>query len=273
MRRLFGALMALTGLLILPATVQAASPPPQAVAMEMVIVIPKGRTLRVFQQVVLRQPHPVVVGVLSHAAHLRVIGGKMESLGIAGAKVLPTGSRFAVRYQVPWNGHSSTLALTNAETTKALVVLTMPQVGLPPILNPRWQSIGEGRIPGVPNSPVFQEYATTRVPAGERVPVVLERNLGGPADSLYAGPGTYSWAGHLALWLMGILALLGIWVAFYWRPVPQDAMSDDRRRRLLGELAALRAAQTRGELTEDGYHRERADILSLLSGNGRSPDA
>ncbi len=274
MRRVLGAFLALMGgLLLFPVAVQAAPSLSQPIAMEMVIIIPKGHALRVFQQVVLPQSKPVVLGILSQSSHLRVIGGKLDAFSDREARVLPTGSRFAVRYQVPWNGHSSTLAFTNPETTKALVVLTTPRVGLPPILNPRWQSMGEGRIPGVPNSPVFQEYAATRVLAGQRVPLVLERNTGGPADALYTGPGTYPGAGHVALWLMGILILLCGWLAFNWRPVPQETLSDDRQWRLLGELAALRAAKRRGELTEDGYQRERADILRLISGIRRSSDA
>lgn len=253
--------------------VMAAGMPPTPVSTEMVILIPHGRHLAVFQQVVEARRGPTSVGLIDRTRAVHVIGGHLTSPGHGKmVRVTPTGRRFALRYTVPWNGQDRTMSWQSPQAVGSLLVLTPPKIDLPPVLNPAWQAVGQGRIPGVPNSPVFKEYETGQVHGGESLSLVLEKIRAGLPDGLYNGPGTYPWAGRVAQWMIGILALGAIGLATNGKRLTERPQPPDPGVRLLGELAYLRAAYKRGELAEDAYDRERQQIIQQLDSQGVAPD-
>ncbi|NMP23577.1 hypothetical protein [Sulfobacillus harzensis] len=272
MRRWLMGIAVMGGLLGLSPMAHAETTPSGPILMEMVVLIPHGHRLAIFQQMVLKSRTPADIGLLPGHGGIEIIGGKRLTSANRTVEVVPQGRHLALRYSVPWNGQSISLSIFNPSEVRALLLLTPPRVGLPPILNPALQSLGQGRLPGVPNSPVFQEYGTTAVHAGQSLTLVLERNHGASTDALYTGSGNYPWAGRLAEWGLGILALGGLWLALNWRRVPRHAASGDMRFRMLAELAAIRSAFRRGEISEEGYQTQRSEIVRLLKDSQGASD-
>jgi len=238
--------------------------------MEMVVVMPEPHYLAVYQQWVMNRAQPVTVGILTGARGLSGYGGRIAATGNGYAVVQPNGTKFAVRYQVPWNGQSASLAIPAYETTNALVVLTPTSLTVPAVLNPSWAPAGKGRIPGIPHSPVFFEYVTTNVAQGQTVPLVIE----GAGAGLAANPGLYQGTGNHPGWgtgfllAIGLVALGGVALALNWKPVTGYSRRRYVREQLLSELAVLQASYRRGEIPEDAYLAERRTLLSALAAIG-----
>ena len=188
------------------------------VSMEVVIVIPKGRTLAIFQQVVWRSSATSgVVATLPHARHLRAIDASLLHQGSSSAVIQSSTGRFALRYSVPWNGHSASVTMATPASVGGLLVLTPRSLVLPPVLNPLMQGSGQGRIPDVPNSPVFKEWGASHIAAGTPVMMVLEQAAPmAPARQLGTYPGV-----ALLFQVSMVLASIGaLVVALNRRPCP-----------------------------------------------------
>ncbi len=233
----------------------AASVSAPTVRMEMVIVIPKGHRLAIFQQVVWQsQGGSGLVATLPGARNLRSIDAHLLYSGPSGALVnTPTG-RFALRYSVPWNGHSSSLTLPTPASLGALLVLTPGSVVLPPVLNPLLQESGRGRIPGVPNSPVFREWGASAIHAGTPVMMVFEQAAPlAPARKT----GTYPGAALAFQTGMALASLGALLVALNRR---SDLVS---RSGVWERLAEIRARYVRGVISADELQGEVRNVLAL----------
>lgn len=241
----------------------AASPRPTAVSQEMIIIIPHGRSLAIFQQVLLKNTHgrrSEDVGVLSQARDIRGIG--VQTIGKAPglAEALHPSSRFSLRYLVPWDTRSSSLSLVSPAPIHTLIVLTEPNLTLPQILNPVLAPVGQGRIPNVSNSPTFDEYVGQKLGAGTRIPIVLEGQAAAPAV------GTHPRLARVFELLMGLAALGAIVWATRWKPAGTGLSF--RQRRLLSQLASLTREFYQGTLDEDRYRDQRHALLSALRETG-----
>lgn len=242
------------------------------IAMDMVLLIPEGHRLAIFDQVALDHPvSRVVMGMFVGAKDVKGIGASIVSHGSDAAIVEPQGARFAVRYSVPWNGRSASLLLPTVLPIKGLLVLIPARMALPPILNPSLASVGQGRIPDVADSPVFKEYATGNVAQGQSVPVVLERYAVNAAIPLSSASGNYPRVAMLFKLLIGLLGMGALAWALNWRVgVPGDARRGQRER-YLRDMAGLKAAYQRGELEEGAFEREYRELLKVLHGVWDAP--
>lgn len=241
--------------------------------MEMLIVIPDGHRLAVFQQVALDRPAgSAAVGIAQGTATRAVtgIGARVLSESTGRVMVVPQSQRFALRYSIPWNGRSGSFRLVSPVAVGGLLVLMPPRLSLPPVLNPSLESIGKGKIPGVRHSPTFAEYGTTHVGAGQTVPVVIEKTSASPQQG---SAGTYPGAARMLEWAMGVMAFGGLIMALNWRSGALSDVGAAYRARCLGELASLRAAFRRGDLDADVYQAERQELLASLGRVWRTPDA
>ncbi|AEJ41552.1 hypothetical protein TPY_3400 [Sulfobacillus acidophilus TPY] len=271
MMRRMGLWALLLAVLVWGPPVKAASLPIGGKAeMEMVVVMPEPHYLAVYQQWVMNMAQPVTVGILTGARSLSGYGGRIAATGNGYAVVQPNGTKFAVRYEVAWNGQSASLAIPAYETTNALVILTPTSLTVPSVLNPSLAPAGKGRIPGIPHSPVFYEYATTNVAQGQTVPLVIER----AGSALAANPGLYQGTGNHPGWgtgfllAIGLVALGGVALALNWKPVTGYHRRRYVREQLVSELAILEASYRRGEIAEDAYRAERQTLLSALAAIG-----
>lgn len=234
------------------------------IGMEMLILIPRGHHLSAFEQI-MQAPHAqasLSIGMLTGARKVRVVGASLLHRSGATVVVRPTSQHPAVRYRVPWNGHSVALRLQPPDRIGALVVLVEPSLRLPAVLNPTLGAVGQGRIPGVPNSPIFDEYGASRLSSDRPIPLVLEHVLAGVGGS----QGNHPAVAHLFELMAGLASLAAVYAALYWRPVAPPTGPVDRA---LQDLAATLAAFRRGELDADRYRSRRRELLEQIRSGGR----
>lgn len=268
MRRMMAALGALLALGMAAPSAYAAATPAPIVTLEMLILIPQHHTLAVFQQMALSEANPAApIAILPGARQIAGIGSKVSRIGPDTVMVRSRDARFALRYTVPWNGRSAALGLVSRLRLKELLVLTPPNVVLPPVLNPVLAWAGQGRIPLVPNSPAFEEYGTQNVAPGQSLPIVLEHRQAssGPVEVV----GNHPAMALVFELLAGLIALLGIGFALNWRPVREKSPEDPER--YWAALAALVSAYRRGEVAESEYQRDREQLTTLLTQVGEGP--
>ncbi|MCL6563795.1 MAG: hypothetical protein K6U87_12395 [Firmicutes bacterium] len=245
----------------------AASTPTSKVGMEMLVLLPEKGQLAVYQQVAMKPPLPnPVIGILRGASQVSVVGAQASLLSGDAVRVNGSPSSFAIRYFVPWNQRSATLTLPLYLASNALVLLIPSQLSVPQVLNPALASMGSGKIPGIANSPVFQEYATANLPQGEGFTIVVERaGLTATGQSPVLPAPTSPWVsrGFEAAILAAVAG--GLLLAVNWKPAWRWSYGLSMRERLLRELATLDASYRRQEMAEEDWHRNRAEILQALS--------
>lgn len=240
---------------------------PGKIGMEMVVLLPSHGTLAVFEQVdmstVATDP---VIGIIPHARGVEGIGGNI--IRISSNYVVMNGSptKFALKYDVPWNGKSDTLLLPAYLATNTLVLLAPSSLSLPEVLNPSLVPAGKGKLPGIANSPVFHEYATSNLQAGQGFQAVIEAQAITQTGNSLLMPsgGSYPVVGSIFEALLVLLGLGGIVIGIYWRPLYQYSRKRALREQLLSELAVLEASYRRGEVADDAYLAQRAELMANL---------
>ncbi|MCY0907523.1 MAG: hypothetical protein OWR62_03935 [Sulfobacillus thermotolerans] len=236
-----------------------------SIRLEMLVLLPERGRLAVYEQITwatrVRDP---VIGILPQAQAIHT--STRASVEPGGILAMQGHSlQASARYDVPWNGRSGQYRLP-AMSSIGTVALLIPQgVRAPAVLNPTWVLKERGKIPGVANGPVFKEYITTMVSAGESVPIVLEgKGEVGPTMSFQPqGP---RWAMPTLSGLMMGLMVGVVLIVKRWRPVPsgqESGLADWDR--LLRELAVLEAAHSRREVPRDFYEAERKELRHALA--------
>ncbi|PSR23553.1 MAG: hypothetical protein C7B47_15770 [Sulfobacillus thermosulfidooxidans] len=194
---------------------------PEPVAMEMVMMLPIQHHLAIYEQWVFSHPpRDVILGILPGATHLRAIGGHIDSRDAHDVIITAPENSCAVRYQVPWNGHSGAYTLPSYGSTGVVVLLVPPSLAMPAVLNPSLAFNGQGRIPlpKMASSPVFNEYVTSHLMAGSALPLIVEqaKNLVSPSSTRFAGH-LYPGMGQGFQIAMLLLSATAILMAFSWR--------------------------------------------------------
>lgn len=251
--------VALTWIILSPAAHATSTYSRSRVSLDMIILIPHGRELAVFQQVVFSQAMGGVtpVGIFSHAQTPRVIGGQLVRRQSGIVWVLPRTTRLALRYRIPWNKQSLATEIDSPMKVGTLVVLAEPTITLPEILNPVWAPVGEGRIPGVANSPTFDEYASRALRVGQRVPLVVES---GPMSLGVKSTGNHPGVARAFKLAMALFMLAAVVGAMHWRKASQHSAFSIALQR----LARLAAALRQGTIDVESYYTQRQRILRQL---------
>lgn len=244
------------------------------IRMEMVVVLPQKGHLAVFQQVDLPQGGGVAtIGVPFGASGVTAMGATLLRQSASAVVLKNPQAKLALRYNVPWNGQSLDLVLPAYAAVQSLVFLVPSQLTVPSVLNPALSPNGKGKIPGIANSPVFREYATSNVAQGQGFRVVLEKSgvksSGGSA--LFANSGSYPALGSVFQGLLVLLAAGAVILAFNWRPAYRFSRNPLIRRQLLHELALLDASFGRGELNQAAYDTRRRELMGELQSVWDSP--
>lgn len=254
-----------------------AAAPPKSITMEMLVFLPQKGSLAVYQQVALAgSAESAKIGILAGARQIQALGAQIASKSSGAVVVSGSPHSFALKYLVPWNDRSATLNVTQYLGVKALVVLVPPSLVAPTVLNPSLASAGEGKIPGVANSPKFKEFATTQISPGEQFSVVLESKAVAAANAgtgTLPHNGTYPQMGTLFRVLLVLLGLGGCYLAVNWKPLHGRLPNRLRQEQLLGELAGLDAGHRHREVSEDDWLRNRQELLEELGTvwDGRHP--
>ncbi len=234
---------------------------------EMLVLLPDGQHLAVYEQVSVAPARTVELGVMPHATDLHAAADMTAHPGPGVVILHGAGTKFAVRYKVGWNGRSGSYRLPFEQSTAALIVLLPATLRLPSVLNPALALAGHGKIPGVAGSPEFNEYTTAQIPAGDAINLVLEHrtpSLSGVAVP-FNTPRLPKALGTLLQAAIACMALAGVGAAVRLRPLPACAApAPGAQDRLLGELAILDATFRRGELAKEVYAGDRAALLEQL---------
>jgi hypothetical protein len=238
-------------------------------AMELLVVIPHGHHLAVYEQVVLsRAARPPLAVLSGHGALMPI---NFKAVTDRGNLVAPVtaGRVFALKYSVPWDGVSGLQHMTLSLATNALVVM-IPEntLTLPAVLNPTWQNLAPRRIPDLPDSPLFNVWATGNARAGQTVAFALEAaGAGGVVPATAPEPAGYPAAGALLKVLLVLVLLAALLLVVNWRPL--GPLAEHRRRdELLAALAQLEAHFRHGGLEEPVYRAQRDDMLAELTRRG-----
>ncbi len=253
-------------LAVLPATASQAAGS-SAIRLEMLVMLPAKGHLAVYEQVTMERPAPhPVAGIMAHAARIQVVSASVLRQGPGYLVMKGSPAKFAVRYDVPWNGRSGSYPIPAYFATGTVALLVPGSLDVPAVLNPSLALKDQGKIPGVADSPVFEEYVTTNVAPGQSLPLVLE----GPAAASASPPDPHgltgpAWARALLVALMAGSALLAGIASWRWKPI--GAMFSDMgklRSQLLGALASTEAAHRRGEIPDDVYKQEKRGLVAAL---------
>ncbi|MHB1610970.1 MAG: hypothetical protein ACYCT0_04670 [Sulfobacillus sp.] len=268
LRRLFSWVVAVLGIILAASPSTYAASVPGKIGMEMVVLLPSHGKLAVFEQVDMSTltPNPVI-GIIPHAEGLEGVGDGI--IKTSGNYVVMNGTpkQFAIKYDVGWNGKSANLLLPAYLATNALVILAPSDLSLPEVLNPSLVPAGKGKLPGIPNSPLFYEYATSNLQAGQGFQAVIESKVIAQSSNALLLPsgGSYPVVGSIFQALLVILGLGGIFIGMNWRPLSQYSRRQAIRDQLLSELAVLEASHRRGEVAENAYETIRQELLVNLS--------
>lgn len=262
-----GSALVLWGAWSVPAA-HAATTPAGKIGMEMIVFLPQAGRLAVFQQVVMTgKVADPTVGLLPGATGVSAINARIAHSGAGFVVVSGTPGQFALRYDIPWNGKSANLSVPAYLATSALVFLVPQSLSVPAVLNPALVPAGHGKLPGIPHSPVFNEYATTNVAAGQALPVVLEEQAAGASTGqtpLFPSGGNHPLIGALFEALVVLVGMGALAWALNWRPVAAYSRRPGERERLLAELAAWDASYHRGEVDDEAYRSHREELVASL---------
>lgn len=254
-------------LAVLPATASQAAGP-SAIRLEMLVMLPEKGHLAVYEQVTMARPSPhPVAGIMAHAVHIQAVSASVLRQGPGYLVMKGSPEKFAVRYDVPWNGRSGSYPIPAYVATGTVALLVPGSLDVPAVLNPSLALKDQGKIPGVADSPVFEEYVTANVAPGQSLPLVLEGPAAvsasrPPALHGLAGP---AWVRALLVALMAGAALLAGIASWRWKPI--EAMFTDMEKlrvQLLGALATTEAAHRRGEIPDDVYKQEQRGLVAAL---------
>ncbi len=241
---------------------------PGKIGMEMVVLLPiQHHQLAVFEQVDMSTTvTDPVIGVIPHAIGIVGVGGTILKTASNYVVMSGTPKRFALKYDVPWNGRSISLLFPSYLATNALVLLAPTNLTLPEVLNPSLVPAGHGKLPGITNSPTFSEYATSNLAAGQGFQAVVESKVIAQTGSslLLPGGGAFPVVGSLFEALLIVLGLGAVALGINWKPLSRYSRRAILRTQLLGELAALDASYHRGEMAEEAYLKQRAELVGGL---------
>jgi hypothetical protein len=269
-RRLVVIILAAAGIAGIGPQAWAAAP---RTLMELVVLIPRGHQLAVYQQVVLADAARPPLAVLAHHGTITPIN--FRPAGETGNLVTPSAPArvFAVKYTLPWDGTSGLQALRLTMPTTALVVMVPEHtLTLPPILNPTWQSLAPRRIPGLPQSPLFAVWATGNARAGQTIAFALEAaGQSSPVPATAPEPAGYPTAGVMLEVALVLLVVAGVLLVVNWRPLRADEAAVAVREDLMRHLAELEAHYRRGGLEDTVYRAQRASLMAELTGAGAAP--
>ncbi len=264
----FMATMALIAVLLGAAPLSYAATVPGKIGMEMVVLLPtKHHQLAVFEQVDMSTTvASPVIGIIPHALGLVGVGGTILKTAKNYVVMSGTPRQFALKYDVPWNGRSLNLLFPAYLATNALVLLAPRSLTLPEVLNPSLAPAGHGKLPGIPNSPTFAEYATSNLAAGQGFQAVVEAKViaqTGPS-LLLPGGGSFPVVGSLFEALLIVMGLGAVSLGLNWKPLSRYSRRAALRNQMLAELAALDASYRRGEVADDAYLRQRDELMGGL---------
>ncbi len=250
--------LGILGTLAAGGSVRAAS---GSIESELLVLLPQGKHLAVYEQVVLAHPGATTtLGVLD--GHGPIKGVNVQLGATAAHHVVLDGATgtVAVEYDVPWNGTSQYLAVRQYLPVAALVVMVPPADTLPPVLNAAFQVLPSRKIPGLPGSPKFHVYETTSVHANTVT-----------AFSLAAGgttvPGRQGFPamGSALLLALALVVLGALYLVVNWSPLSDATHDRAQREDLLERLAGIEALHRRGELEDVVYRVEREALLGELA--------
>ncbi|PSR24079.1 MAG: hypothetical protein C7B45_00215 [Sulfobacillus acidophilus] len=236
------------------------------VRVEMLIIIPRQHCWAVFEQAVLTHHHPdrLAVGVLAHAQRLVVDGARRLGQTSTAVKVMTRAQYLGFQYVVTRRGRRQTLSIINPQSVATMLVLVPPTVSLSQSDNPIMSRVGLGRIPGMPNSPIFDEYATHDLQSGQTVPLVF-----GPPPAVSSGL-KHALTGRILEVLTLLVLAITIAVALFTKGdemVDNDGLSEEWY-----ELAALVTRWTQGEISAEQYRLRRDSIVQRLRSHGEISD-
>lgn len=200
---------------MLPAT--GPSRPVPAISREVIILMVRGHHLSVFQDLVVGRPSsgPMPVALLTGARDVRALTGTVSSSGVGRWQIKTTGQHAALHYLLPWNGRSASLSLTGGGAVRTTILLAEPGLEVPPLLNPSLARVGQGKVPHVPASPIFDEYAS-RVPwTANRLTLDIEQRSRRPVTR------ASRWVGNATLAAIGFVLAVGLAQVLYWPPSEQ----------------------------------------------------
>jgi|BEDMetMinimDraft_2_1075160.scaffolds.fasta_scaffold06055_3 hypothetical protein len=235
-----------------------------AVGMELLVLLPHGRTLAVYQQMVLTGAvdNPTVA-VLNGHGPVTPIEGRLLGQGPNTVEVAGRQQDFALKYTVPWDGTSKLLSFAAHETIGNVVVMVPLSMNAPAVLNPSWQTLSPRTIPGLPHSPKFRVYATGGVQPGETVAIAVE-NGSGPVNAAPPQPVGYPRAAAVFTLVLALVVLAGVALAVNWVPLKREEPDAERREALLSRLASLEAARRQGELDDADFRALSAEVIEEL---------
>ena len=153
------------------------------------------------------------------------------------------------------------------ESIEGLIFLTPHSLTVPAVLNPSLRHAGQGRLPGVPHSPVFDEYTTSDVVQGESVPLVIEAaaTRASAVSTLFQGSGNDP---VMASLFQGLIVLVGLGAALaatHWKPAQYPDRRHKVREQRLQELAILDACHRRGEISDAEHQAQRKELMAALT--------
>ena len=229
---------------------------PDPLSTEILIILPTPRHLAIYQQMLFqRDPQTAVIGVLSHASGIQPVNGGLISVRSHYAIVKTRHRHFALRYQVPWNGQMQNYALPAYLTITHLAMLVPLPLTLPPVLNPALAWQGRGHLAAVAGSPVFSEYVTSHLMAGEDFSIMVARQVAGQGrDGRVLTSHLYPGLGAGIKWAMGVLAGSGIFFAIRRTQMGQIVFV---RSRIFRNRIRLQTAFWRGQISAQDFQREK----------------
>jgi hypothetical protein len=243
---------------LLGGTAWAASP---GISAELLVLLPNGKQLRVYEQVVLSNPGSITkLGVLVGHGPVKGVNVKISGVGANHVDLQSAKGTIAVEYDVPFKGTAQYLSLRQYLPVSALVVMLPPPYTLPSVLNAAFQNLAPRTIPGLPDSPKFNVYETTKVEAN--TVTAFSMASGGTVTTGRQG---YPGVGSIMLLVLALVVLGGLYVAVNWSPLSGRAHARAQRADLMERLAAIEALHRRGELEDMVYRVEREGLLGELA--------
>lgn len=261
MRRWVAPLMAVLGLVGMMAAGGSAQAASSSIVSELLVLLPQGKHLAVYEQVVLAHPGATTtLGVLAGHGAVKGVNVQLGPAGLHHVVLDGATGTVAVEYAVPWNGTSQYLALRQYLPVSALVVMVPPADTLPSVLNAAFQVLPSRAIPGLPASPKFHVYETTSVHAN--TVTAFSVAAGG---TTVAGRQGFPAVGSAVLLALALVVLAALYLVVNWSPLRDATHARAQREDLLERLAGIEALYRRGELEDVVYRVEREALLGELA--------
>lgn len=232
-----------------------------SISSELLVLLPQGKHLAVYEQVVLSQPGArTTLGVLAGHGPVKGVNVHLGPVGPHHVVLDQASGTIAVEYDVPWNGTSQYLSLRQFAPVAALVVMVPPADTLPSVLNAAFQVLPSRTIPGLPHSPKFHVYETTHVQAN----TVTAFSVASGGTTIPGRKG-FAGAGAAVLLALALVVLAALYLVVNWRPLSPRTHARAQREDLLERLAGIEALYRRGELEDVVYRVERETLQGELA--------